>query len=238
MPSLTIGDVLASVDPRLARSRLCPAWPPDAFALAAALLQRSGAYSRAVTDWPPRKSWTRSIERIGSQWRKAAGERRKAPAEVQNWWGAVRKAAGTCVESISDDARLSAALIQVVAAADVASAGIGLPVDRFADDFEARWLPLLGRNTFCEQIDPSRAVVLPKLHSPRNGITIRSMTHHLALYLTGEVTPQWLWAVEEKEDWSVRLLIIPWPKVVKPADFRPTAGDLRNMPTDFGFFTF
>src|SRR5579884_3765247 len=30
-----------------------PSWPPDVFALVMAVLQKSGAYGRVVTRWPP-----------------------------------------------------------------------------------------------------------------------------------------------------------------------------------------
>jgi len=238
MAGLTVKEVLSSIAPALATARTCPPWPPDAFALAAAVLQRSGAYSEVVSKWPPRKNWTPWIEGIGKKWRTAAGRNQKVPVQIQRWWDVIRASSEVAIEKVDEHEELTTALIQMVAAADTACAGIGFPMDLANDAFEARWLPLLGKNTFCEKVESIRAVVLPKLHTPRNGITIRSMTHHVALYLTGEVEPQWHWAVEEKEDWSVRLLIIPWPRVVEPTHLHPTVGELDNMPDHYGFFTY
>ena len=46
-------------------------WPPDVFAIAAALLSRSGAYSHAVSGWDREgklQEWTDKMKQIGAVW--------------------------------------------------------------------------------------------------------------------------------------------------------------------------
>jgi hypothetical protein len=146
------------------------------------------------------------------------------------------------------------ALLEICAIADEACAGVGVPranspvaqVDRLAD--RARELLIPGNDretTLCSTIHPSKLRVLPKLHTPQSGMTVRSLTHHLALCESGEVEPSWLIfdfkrpAIAER----LNLLVLPWPLTIVPSQFTAhanAASRLPYMPADRygGFFEY
>jgi hypothetical protein len=220
-----------------------PRWPPDAFAVVASILQQGGAYASVVEKWPPRaqSGWAEKIRALGRRWRAVATATTPLPGDVQNWWKTVLAASHTEMDRVCEDETLCDALLELSAAADEASEGIGMrdpetPPDAF--DIKAnRLLALSGSTTYCDEIHPSKAVVLPKVHTPRYGLTLRSLSHHLALCAPGEVRARWLWLPFETRRWSLNLLLLPWPESVVPNDFRASAGTIFNMPDKFGLFT-
>lgn len=58
---LTVGDCLCVVSPSLGGAPHPPKWPPDAFALVAALLRRADAYVSVLEKWPPK--WPKKLRR-------------------------------------------------------------------------------------------------------------------------------------------------------------------------------
>jgi hypothetical protein len=104
----------------------------------------------------------------------------------------------------------------------------------------------LAGSSLCREIHHSRAKVLPKSHTPQNGLTLASLTHHLALWVTSDVVPHWysVLPLTHKYLWdspSLNLLIVPWPEAITPTQFRaaePACGELANMPEEFKFFTY
>jgi len=245
--TLTVGELLDYVMPSSSRNAAL-LWPPDAFAAAATVLQRSAGYLSVIDEWPPnrRKTWNATMRAAGAQWRAAAGRQTAAaiPARVREWW---RELTHPSVRELPIDELRSqnqsavCAALQILAAADEACKGVGRPGGP-ADAFDARSFDYIGDGrTLCSKVvDASRAIVLPKLHTPQLGITLRSLTHNLALYLPGEVTPRWHWhpfpTVDAAGGWALRLLLLPWPKQVRSEWFNPSAGRLGNMPPRFGFF--
>jgi hypothetical protein len=102
-------------------------WPPDVFALAASLLLKSGAYSRAVSGWDrdrPLAQWVKWIARIGRQWR---DDLSSPPSKVRQWHQVLHsKTARTCpVLEITNHEKIYDALLHLCAAADEACAGVG-----------------------------------------------------------------------------------------------------------------
>jgi hypothetical protein len=84
--------------------------------------------------------------------------------------------------------------------------------------------------------------VLPKLRPPASGITLRSLSHHLAIDRS-EVEARWYFPPDEgaRPDVAHRLslLLVPFPEEVRTGDFRPTVGPLLNMdPAYFGFYEY
>ena len=120
-------------------------WPPDVFAVAAALLLKSGAYVHAVSGWQRHgklKEWSKVVRQIGAAWHDNPED---PPAQVRGWYESLRDKANTLVEDICahdicghDD--LCCTLIQLCSAADEACVGVGctLPnrdaVDPFLED--------------------------------------------------------------------------------------------------------
>jgi hypothetical protein len=231
-------------------------WPPDVFGVAVSLLQKSGAYTRAISDWPPidrssavpvktqARQWTERMKALGAEWRNGAmTEPRNTPTDVVNWWHTVLNADTSNIADIRMNTDLCNALLQLCAVADEACAGVGLPP--FNDEFETEaWLILDDRGTLCLHVDPTILRVLPKCHTPKVGMTIRSLSHHLSLIPAGDVEPHWYIVEPQKKRGdapaarTLNLLLVPQPRLVLPGNFRSTDGPLQNMEsTEFGFFT-
>jgi len=254
---LLVGDLvgyLLKCDPTELRF---PRWPPDVFAIAGTLLRDSGAYAQVVTSWPPdtanASTWVEDIRQLSKRWRQAATtDSAPIPHEIDGWWQRLLASRALPVADIRHDASLCEALIQLFVAADEAADGVWIPggssdVD---DAFEIEAVSLLRRNsarsTLCKQVDSSRALVLPKLHTPKGGMTIRSLSHHLALCRAEEIDPVWARVQSRSEREGLNLLLVPFPFQIRPSQFRPLwpesglgePSPLRNLPREFGFFEF
>jgi len=242
---LTIGEFLIASLPRLRSSTNFPWWPPDCFALCLALLKRTGAYAQILRDWPPPSTeddplwaWTDEVRKLGKRWR-------------QDWlpfsgldgeWQIVRQSFDLSLSEARNRRALCEALMKLVATADEACEGVGAPIDQAVSEYDpiqdlgADYL--IERGTLCsEEINPSRLRVLPRMHTPQNGLTERSLSPHLSLCEASEVTPQWHFSPFLESD-SMNLLLIPWPFEVLVDQFRETADAAARLPKDFGFFTF
>ena len=78
-------------------------WPPDVFAVVMTLLQKSGAYTRAVSNWwPPTtdknaQEWARRMREIGSAWREAVITGNAIPTDISIWWKQVSNSSSSSV---------------------------------------------------------------------------------------------------------------------------------------------
>lgn len=243
---LTVGQLINFLAPSTRKRNSSPRWPPDAFAVAAAVLQRSGAYTHVVSEWPPPEfrtdpaKWISYIQKISQRWRASWTKRERPPKQVRGWWSTLASNLETPTAAVAGNGELCRALLQLAAAADEACEGIGIPAMNEPDDFEKHARERLRTaSTLCELVDRSRASVLPKLHTPQSGMTLRSLSHNLALYDATDLKPSWDIVPMTTEALGLNLLLIPWPKVVTPGQFRechPAAGNLLNMPGNFKFF--
>lgn len=233
-------------------------WPPDVFAVVAALLLKSGAYCHAVSRWQRRrglKSWISHIEEVGSRWRKSV---KKPPPEVREWHSTLVAnrsvqlyELGERLRAEKEHRKLCDALLHLSAAADEASRGVGFAMlSENEDEFlgRASWqLAASGwhfnASTLCKAVLPSAVRVLPKLHTPQSGITIRSLSHHLALCPAGDVKAKWAERIRPREDKKhcLNLLLAPWPDATVPSHFRsvnPENAELPDMADKNGFFEY
>lgn len=243
-------------------------WPPDVFAVAGSLLHSSGAYVQAVEQWPParerrRGAWAKSMGEIGKRWRRSTappGKPQRAPAEVRKWWQVVRQhalgrrgAEPLLIDNIGRTPAVCQALLQMVAAADEASAGAGIADDpgKMRDSFSLEATTRLWESawkeqpaTLCRRVPAGKAAVLPKACTPQNGITLRSLTHHLALVPGCGVSARWMQAVNPNRPSGghhLNVMLVPWPLEMRPAQFQcavPSNGRLQNMPDNYGFFAY
>jgi len=225
-------------------------WPADVFAVVASILQRSGAYTLVVEHWPPdahgrqkRIEWNQRMEGIGLAWRKTSAAGQAAPSEVHGWWQTVLASSNTSLRSVAGNQALREALFQLCAVADEASFGVGIPTQPAVpgpatDLYElAANSNLISTGSLCQRVHSSRVRVLPKLHSPRSGMTLRSLTHNLSLYSSQDVIPEWrIFPGGPEESRGLNLLLLPWPLEVDPDQFKELKGPLANMPEKFGFF--
>lgn len=172
-------------------------WPPDVFALVAALLLKSGAYSHAVSGWQRHgklHKWIEELKELGDVWSQKPDQ---PPRKVRSWFQTLCKNKSVPVEHVCKKGDLCAVLIQLCAAADEACVGVGctlLNPAAAANEFRKQASKRLAEtaltqqvSTLCKRVHHSTVRVLPKLHTPQSGITIRSFTHNLALCPAGDV---------------------------------------------------
>ena len=144
---------------------------------------------------------------------------------------------------VSDNRRLCLLLLELCAISDEASYSLGIPpsTDHEYDNFYKHAADLLNNekygSTLCDCIHPSKARVLPKMHTPQSGLTFRSFSLHLALYMSNEMRPQWATVASNPEKHKLTLLLIPWPYKIDARQFRRVKGEIQ-MPPGFGFFEY
>jgi predicted amidohydrolase len=243
---ITIGDFLSGILPSLQTNRSFPGWPPDCFALCLALLKRTGAYTQLFLDWPPSKTsedpldeWTAGVSELAGKWRSTW----QLPFnDLATDWQRVCDCFAHPLDSVRQNRPLLEALIKLVAVADEASESVGTPRDgesESEDEFLDSASALLEtRNTLCKEIDPNRLRVLPRMHTPQNGLTDRSLSLYLSLCDSSEVVPRWLSTPFIQYE-SFNLLIVPWPPEVLVRHFRDvTSLAPSQLPDDFGFFNY
>ncbi|TWT38571.1 hypothetical protein [Blastopirellula retiformator] len=92
-------------------------------------------------------------------------------------------------------------------------------------------------STLCKNIRSKRGMVVPKFNTPKSGMTIRSLSHNLALLRPGEVHPLLTCDTARSQmagetDFNLSLLLVPWPDRVLPVNFEPVPEDAQ-FPTSF-----
>jgi len=88
--------------------------------------------------------------------------------------------------------------------------------------------------TLCSRLVNPGFRVLPKMHTPQTGLTLRSMSHNLAFFVPREIVPTWQWA-DLGVDSSISLLIVPWPTTVYPKSFSPVHHAHRRRVREFAY---
>jgi hypothetical protein len=241
-PEGSLGEWLRFIGAHPEDPEWIPVWPPDAFAISAALLKRTGAYVSLVNGSHPRRrgrtTGSREAAKAGESWRKTlkdaladskwSGRLRNAcPGEIKTWWSQIVRHASSPLDRCTDDRRVVEAAAKLCVASDEACDGIGISAD-VGDPFLAVAEAVLqsnDRRSFCLHIAPAKLAVLGKQHTPQRGCTIRSLTHNLALYSPTEIQARWDGPYHPiAGDLDVfNLLLLPWPDNVKAGDFRVAA---------------
>lgn len=234
----------------------CPVWPPDLFALAGALLLRSGAYLHVFKHRSEMVllenledeagSWRRRIDSIST----ATPDAKAAiVGSVNTDWAKLIAAKKTPISHIDKTPGLAQILIRLALIADEASAGIGINGDlhapsRFLSIAELNLLNNAARS-FCWEVPGDVLCVLGKQHTPQKGATFRSLSHHLALYLPNEIEGRWINATPKSLGTALRpkmlnLLLLPWPTQVETDDFHEVPDVDPSSPDDLspGFFRY
>lgn len=236
---LQIGEFLRYLAPSLLRKKSrCPRWPADVFAITAALLEKSSAYphlgvqvnlainhaGQVVED---RISF---IKETADQWAKSWP--REPPEFVEQQWAELMKHLKDEVGTLRENHALCARLVNLLAICDEVFVGVGLDheLTTIDDDFcvQAEWTLIPGNlgSTLCKEIHPTRLRVLPKSQTPSSGLSLRSLTHHLALCPPVDVKASWhaeglvdLYFASEGEYDSLNMVLIPWPFDIEPTQF-------------------
>jgi hypothetical protein len=243
---LSIGDELERLAPGSTVAELLR-WPPDAFALTSTLLADSGSYRFVVCPpagraWPPELGWQETVSAAAADWAQGAPELAPPPAAVAQAGNALAAADGLPLAALeeAEQWQLVVALLSLHAFADEACEGVGLrrqtPLERQA----ARRLAEAGT---LSRLAPDRVRVLPKLRPPESGITLRSLSHHLAIDRS-EVETRWYFAPRaglHAAETAARFaaLLVPFPREIHASDFHPTPGPLLNMDRSrYDFFEY
>ncbi len=240
------------------RPRECPLWPPDLYAIAGALLRRSGAYLH-IFKHSESRTRVDDVRKVANLWRSNIDELRRTdrralrtarPSEITNAWSDLMAADTMPVSEIRDSVALTDCLIRMALIADDASSGIGIESEFVVDDDGRRpstFLLLAGiaqftndNRSFCLDVPVDVVCVLGKQHTPQRGATFRSLSHHLALFLPNEIEARWIGpfsqpsATREVHE-MLNLLLLPWPTRVDSGDFSEVRR-VDNLPS--GYFRF
>jgi hypothetical protein len=218
--------------------------------VAASLLARAGAYASILSAWPPTgatNTWTDEAKRIAKQWRR---EWQKTPSEIVSGWEALESHETLAVHDICHNRQFLEQLVLLSAVADEACVHVGIPIQwksigaaesEFYLKSQRLIRPKARGSTLCERISPTRVRVLPKMHTPPSGMTIRSLSLNLALVLSDEIVPKWHFLPQPLKGDQFNVLVVPWPFEIPNGAIHECAANLHemgNMPPHFGFFTF
>lgn len=224
---LTLGALASSM---LGRRTLgaCPSWPPDVFAIAASLLRRTGGYVDIVERWRPPSGWSEAMRRVASAWRETAVQRSAPPKEVALAWRTLETHRAFALGAGRPPLELVDALMRLFAAADETAHDLGTtsahPYVREAE------LPLALRASLGREVSAQVVTVLPKVHTPRAGMTLRSLSHHLCALEVPDVTPHWLSRPGRQAIDRLSVLLLPWPLEMSPRAFSPGRSDAGFSP--------
>lgn len=232
------------------------AWPPDLFALTDLILERSEAYRFALspphgTQWPPQRApqWPDAVVDAAREWTAWLEDHRSPiPDLLAEEWVVLRAGAEIPMEHLRDAGnwRLCEALLTVHAIADEACAGLGVALDASEGEglmYRAHGRELLARTGSLARIPTSFLRVLPKLRTPPDGTSLRSLARYASVHRPG-VEVRWHKVLGRRpglkpHDKGVNRLLLPWPLRVRESDFRPVDDSVRRMTTEpFGFFEF
>lgn len=221
----------------------CPSWPPDVFAVAATLADRSGCYAEpglAISrNDEERRSKIENAERArraGRLW--ARSKPFQPPEAAEAAWKQLHDAwdEPVCVGAGQGEAWKRAAL-SLMAITDEACAFVGFTPEKTStalqhDVAEQCVLSVAGKAdlrlpaSLTSLIPAEIACVMPKSLTPEVGCNLRSLSHHLALLPgCGSVRPLWYLShrpkaeSEPERDHALNLLLIPFPYVVRAEDF-------------------
>jgi hypothetical protein len=231
-------------------------WPPDLFALTYVILERSEAYRFALSpprraEWPPARivGWPDAVVDAAQRWSEWLEDRKGAlPDLLSEEWSVFREGAGFPLQHLTDahDWRMCEALLTLHAIADEACAGLGVALD--ATDgrglaYRARGRELLARTGSLARIPTHFIRVLPKLRTPPDGTSLRSLARYASVHRPG-VEVRWHKVPgrhpgSQPHDKGVNRLLLPWPLRIRESDFRPIPGSVNSLAKEpFGFFEF
>ena len=231
-------------------------WPPDVFALTEVVLERSAAYRFALSPpadnrWPPPSvpGWADAVADAGQRWSAWAQDGQRAlPELLAREWEVVCDGADVPLTELAEarEWRLCEALLTLHAIADEACAGLGVALDAACGlgfVYRARGRELLAATGSLSRIPPDVLKVLPRLRTPPNGTSLRSLSRYASVQRPG-VEVRWHKVLGRRpgrapRDRGVNRLLLPWPLRVRESDFRPLTETVDNLPSEpHGFFEF
>jgi len=203
------------------------------------------------------KTWRRRLERSLSEpqvWARKVQQAQSSdrsgwddwpglhlPSDLGTWWSTVRSHAG---RKLSDAATpdVSQALLKLCLVADEASRGIGIGLPKQSAFLALAAVRLVANDqrSLGWGVPPEKVMILPKQHTPQVGLTLRSLSHNLALCPAGEVTPTWRtpWNYDERLD-LINVLLLPWPLELSAKAFEIVGSDdLPRLAEKYRYFSY
>lgn len=230
-------------------------WPPDIYAITAAIVLATGCYLRWVNKGPANVRELRIVARL---WREKLNSRlqrveagdfsllSELPQKIGELWMVIYENRLEDLENLkASDAFVNAAM-DIITVCDECSVGIGIRTDS-SDEFTRYATFLLSSSdqrtlTSNTGIEPHSLYVLPKQHTPQRGLSLRSLTHHLALLPHSEVPTKWSSPLPLPDKWVpsgiLNILLLPWPEEICRGDFRCDDSDDNMLPGNFSFFSY
>lgn len=220
-----------------------PMWPPDAFAIGAAFLRRTGGYVDLVNGDKTRlkifdakktraigEAWRDGLDKLYGKESEQAGKPKRlrdvTPHEIIDAWQCLKDFESTPLSSVRDHPKVTAAAIHLCTIADSACRDLGIS----NSEKDKAFLPIAeqvaerhGRRSYCLHIPPEKVAVLGKQHTPQRGCSIRSLTHNLSLYTPTEIQAIWPAPLaRDTEDLDLfNVLLLPWPTEIAETAFKP-----------------
>lgn len=229
----------------------CPLWPPDLFAVTAALAETSDCYAgpQFTAGWDPDRFFFTdehrdNVRSLAAAWAKGG----IPPQAVKDLWQKLMACSAVEICRTDQTARWASIAITLLTIADDASVGFGFPpVGNKTDlayavykghlsllDAQVKGLPKPANLRFpylphslCIMVPETEVCVQPKTNTPKVGCALRSLSHHLALLpAKSVVATEWVFAqpgnlVLPSEN-PLNILLVPFPYVVRGIDFLPS----------------
>jgi hypothetical protein len=232
-------------------------WPPDLFAMTDLMLERSETHRFALAPpggrrWPPERSpsWADAVVDAGRRWSAwAEGDgTTRLPDLLAQEWQTLLDGVETPLEQLAEGHAwpVCEALLTLHAIADEACAGLGVALDASAGEgcvYRARGRELLSSTGSLARIPSDLMRVLPKMHTPSSGSSVRSISRYACVRGPG-VAARWHKMPVRRRRSDTRaghanLLLLPWPLRVRDTDFYPLEGSVRGPILEpYGFFQF
>lgn len=223
--------------------------PPDVFAVCGYFVKITGVYRVYAQTSAKRRADVERAQQDGAAWRSVIDKDLTpvvgdVPTGITRAWRYVGKHIKRPLEDLSFSERFVDHVLYLIAAADEACAGIGIPGGSPNEAGTGGYFELMAEigisetGTLCRSISSSSVRVLPKQHTPQSGFNIRSLTHHLALCAASEVTPIWSqMPLSFFDGTSYNVLLAPWPMTMDASDLR-AARKTSNSSSEFGYFDY
>lgn len=218
-------------------------WPPDVFGICSYVAKISGCYA-AYAQQP---SWVSGIggeaRACGPEWREVldSGGKLRSNSPVDQAWSEVCELADKRLSDLLKKRKFVRSLLFLIAAADEACEGIGIPGQKNLAKFELpAELHLSRTGSLCKQVPTDILRVLPRQHTPQSGLNIRSLSHHLALCSASEVKTEWVQAPlvrGRRNKAAVNVLVAPWPLRLDASAITPAPIGSHNA-IEVGYFDY
>jgi hypothetical protein len=174
--------------------------------------------------WPPLPARNaRSAARRSHGERSRTGSGRLPPLRERSWDTVTRYRRVRLADVRSGEAwALTEALLTLHSTADEACADVAVSGRKAPDtSFDGRAWRLLAAHGSGSRLPPTRVRIVPKTQLSQRGITIRSLSRHLALcYESVDVRWRSFEPALPKGPRSLQIVLMPWPLSVSACDFR------------------